>query len=59
MRKEYISPRLLIGEMTNEVSLLQSSYVDIDGKTDRFDAKRSKFNEEEMEEFEELEREVE
>lgn len=59
MRKEYISPRLLIGEMTNRESILASSYIDIDGKTDSFNAKRSGFNKEEMEEFEELERELE
>ncbi len=40
MKKKYVNPRLIAIDIASNETLLQSSYVDIGGKSDRFDARR-------------------
>lgn len=39
MKKEYVTPCINVGIMECDESLLQSSYTNIGGKTDGFDAR--------------------
>lgn len=52
MKKDYIKPRMIAINIASSENILQSSYVDIGGRTDRFNA-RSRDSRGMYEEFEE------
>lgn len=51
MKKEYKSPKTRMVELDMKNQLLDSSYTDIGGTTDKFGAKRTKNDDWEEEEF--------
>lgn len=52
MKKEYITPRILAVEIASCENILQSSYVDIGGNTDKFNARRRRNSHEIYDEYE-------
>lgn len=51
MKKEYISPKMVMIELDTTDQILESSYTDIGGTTDSFGAKRNNFDNEMDEDF--------
>ena len=50
MKKEYISPTMVMVELDTTDQILESSYTDIGGTTDTFGAKKDNFIDDEFDE---------